>query len=431
MNQTTTASQPLPANSILRRAVVEQSAAKIGIFGTGGSGKSLTATLIAIALSKTYHKGAPVVLQDTEGASDWLLPIYDIEGVELYRVKSDTFPDMKQTLREGGEMGACVFLSDSYSHPWAELQASLKARLKVKKLEFHHMQELGDLWREWVVQFLNSPLHCILAGRLAFEWENNVDEETGKMGFNKAGTKMRSEKDAGYEPHLLIEMEAVRVMDEIQQTGKKKKRISKKAGGHFLHRLHVLKDRSRVLNGKMFEFKDINDYKAGDWAKVYDALKPHFANMNIGSGGNHAIGNGRSSVSLFNGNGNSAFHTRLRDVQIALEEIEGSLVTIWPGQDAKSKEMKRVAVEFLFGTRSWTAVENKSLADLELGLSTLVLFEKDVVGGSDALTDRETCTKLLARCRDKALEEIEIQTNPALDLLPEERTLAFNGVQPK
>src|SRR5688572_22772792 len=123
---------------LLKEAVLEQSAAKIGLFGPGGSGKSLTASLIAIALSKTFHNGAPVVLQDTEGASDWLLDVYAAEGVKLFRVKSRAFADMRQVLKEGEEMEACAFISDSYSHPWAELQESLKKRLNVRKLEFHH-----------------------------------------------------------------------------------------------------------------------------------------------------------------------------------------------------------------------------------------------------------------------------------------------------
>ena len=279
--------------SLLKRAVVEQSAAKIALFGPGGSGKSLTATLIALALSKTFHKGAPVALQDTEGASDWLVDVYAAEGVELLRVKSQAFTDMRTALREAEAAKACAFICDSYSHPWIELQTSLKKKLNVKRLEFHHMQELQELWGEWVREFLNSPLHCLFAGRLAYEWENDVDVETGKVGFHKSGTKIRSEKDAGYEPHLLIEMEAERVMEEIRDTKvgnrRKKTRVEKKAGGHFHHRVHVLKDRARALNGRMFEFKDINDYKPGGWKTVYGALEPHFAKMNIGGEGNRAI----------------------------------------------------------------------------------------------------------------------------------------------
>lgn len=395
---------------LLKKAVVEQSAAKLAGFGPGGSGKSLTLTLLAIALSKTFHKGAPVALLDSEGASDWLIDIYAAEGVELLRVKSKAFSAMRTALREAREAGCCAFLADSYSAPWAELQKSLKQKLNVKKLEFHHMQELQDLWGGWVDEFLNSPLHCLFAGRLAYEWENEVDVETGKMGFHKAGTKMRSEKDAGYEPHLLFEMEAVRVMDEIRETkgrGRAKKtKVEKKAGGHFLHRLHVLKDRARILNGRMFEFRDINDYQPGDWKKVYEALAPHFAKMNIGGDSHHAIDTQRTSEALFDGRGDSAYQQRIRGVQIALEEIQGTLVKLWPGQDAKSKALKQLAIETLFATRSWTAVESLSLEKLRLAMDSLHRFEEATEdGGADALIDAPAMTACLKTSIDVETQE--------------------------
>jgi hypothetical protein len=314
---------------------------------------------------------------------------------------------MRQALREAEELKACAFISDSYSHPWAELQKSLKAQLKVTKLEFHHMQQLQDLWSEWVDQFLNSPLHCLFAGRLAYEWENEVDIDTGKMGFHKAGTKMRSEKDAGYEPHLLVEMEAVRVLDEVRETkvaGRRKKtRVEKKAGGHFLHRVHVLKDRARVLNGKMFEFADINDYQPGDWKAVYQALEPHFAKMHIGAGGNRAIDVGRSSAVLFNGQGDSDYHRRAKRVGIVLEEIEGTLTALWPGQDAKSKALKALVVETLFNTRSWKAVEAAPLEILEAQLRALQLFEEGVKSGAQApaVSDPAQCAAFLIMCKEQ------------------------------
>lgn len=392
---------------LLTRAVVEQSAAKVAAFGPGGSGKSLTMTLLAIALSKLFHGGAPIVLQDTEGASDWLVDIYAAEGVELFRVKSKAFTDMRTALREAEAMKACAFICDSYSHPWAELQTSLKKKLKVTRLEFNHMQELQDLWSEWVAQFLNSPLHCLFAGRLAFDWENERDLDTGKMGFHKSGTKMRAEKDAGYEPHLLLEMEAVRVIDEVREAKRGGKRVrtqvEKKAGGHFLHRLHVLKDRARSLNGRMFEFKDINDYKPGDWKTVYEALKPHFDRMNIGGAVNHALDESRSSAALFTSTGDSDYARRVKRVHICLEEIEGTLVKLWQGMDAKSKALKALAVETLFETRSWTAVESKSLEVLESRMRALKRFEDKLEDGDVA--EALTAPALLASELKKCVEE--------------------------
>lgn len=392
--------------SLLKEATVEQIAAKVGIFGPQGAGKSLTTALLLIALSKTYHNSAPVAVIDTELAWDWLIPIFKAEGVKLLRVNTRAFTDMRQGHREAVEAGACAFAVDSYGQPWAEVQESLKKKLNVRKLEFHHQQELQELWGGWVREFLSSPLHVFLSGRLAYEWENDVDEETGKLGFHKSGTKMRSEKDAGYEPHLLIEMEAIRVMDEVEKRkvgGKTKTtRRQKKAGGHFLHHLHVLKDRSQKLNGRMFEFKDINDYKVGGWEPVFKALQPHFAALNIG--GAQAAISERTSAALFDGRGDSAYALRVKRVQIALEEIQGTLVKLWPGQDATSKKLKQAAIEVLFKTRSWTAVESKSLEALELAMDVLRRAEEAIEDGRQtALTDATDLETLLK-------EAIEIET---------------------
>lgn len=212
---------------------------------------------------------------------------------------------------------------------------------------------------------------------------------------------------SGDSPHLLIEMEAERVMDEIQEVKKgnrtKKTRIEKKAGGHFIHNMHVLKDRAMVLNGLMFAFKDINTYKAGDWKAVYRALAPHFAKMKINGGqGNKGIEE-RSSSALFNGRGDSDYQKRVKLVGITLEEIEATIVKLWPGSDAKSKALKALAIEVLFKTRSWKAVESKSLEDLQSGLTALRLFEEQTTNGNKAesLVDPVQASGLLAICSDK------------------------------
>lgn len=389
--------------SLLQEATgIEQSAAKIAAFGQQGSGKSFTMALLAIALSKTYHNSAPVAWFDTEAASDWLLDIFKAEGVKLLRAKRRAFVDMRTTLSEAEDAGACVFLADSYSHPWAELQASLKTRLKVNKLEFHHMQELQLLWQAWVDQFLASPLHCLLSGRLAYEWENDVDEETGKMGFHKAGTKMKSQGDAGYEPSLLLELEAVRVLDEVIKTKKGSRRVTKKAGGHFLHRLHVLKDRSRALNGQMFEFSDadVRVYKPGGWQPVFKALQPHFSMLNIKAGVQNVVNTSRTSSELFS-DGGSQYRARGQRKDIALGELQGILMHLWPGQKDDAKKLRAAIGLKLFDVYSWEGVAAKSLEQLEQAVAYLRLLKEQLEKMSDAPTGEEGILNLLGLCQSQ------------------------------
>ena len=348
---------------LLKPVAIEQAAAKIGVFARQGAGKTTTSALILIGLSKTYHGGAPVTMLDTENGSDYLKPIFDAEGVQLHVAKSRAFTDMRAALREAEAMKACGFLVDSYTHPWTELIEAFKAKSRRKKLEFHHMADLKQQWRLWTDQMLASPCHVILAGRLGFEWDKE-DNDEGGSDLVKLGSKMKGESEAGYEPSLLIEMEA------LQSDGARIKKTKAKKGT-ISHHCYVLKDRWRALNGRTFQFADINEYRAGDYKKVFDAFRPHFDMLAIG-GQQRALEPGRNSEALFSGHeGATEYAEREKRRQIALEEIKEMASAVWPGQSAADKKARQVVLEATFGTLSWTAVEGKPVTELEDGVAIL------------------------------------------------------------
>lgn len=385
---------------LLKKATVEQAAAKVGLFGGQGSGKTTTSALIALGLSKTYHKGAPVAFMDTENGSDYLVPIFEAEGVPLLVFKSRAFKDMCAGIREAEEGGCCGYLVDSYTHPWVELNDALKKQLRVSRLEFRHMDQLKTMWRGWTDLMLNSSLHVIVSGRLGYVWDHQEGESGKKDELVKLGTKMKSESEAGYEPSLLIEMEGIQ-----SELARQKKTRAKQ--GSIVHHAYVLKDRWRTLNGRTFSWKDMNDYKVGDYVKVFKEFQPHFSHLAIGTE-QRAVDPNRTSGAMFDGSGDSAYQQRARRVQIVLEEIEGTLVALWPGQDAKSKELKRLAVETLFGTRSWTAVSAKSLEALDAGLDAFKLFEDAVKDGRvEAVSDAVAAVGLLELCKARVAEEAQ------------------------
>lgn len=349
---------------LLQKAKVEQSAAKVGIFGRQGSGKTTTAALLALGLSKTYHGGAPVAFMDTENGSDYLVPIFEAEGIELLVVKSRAFQDMGAVLKEAEKRGAVVFLVDSYTHPWQELVATFKAKSRRRKLEFHHMDELKTLWRErWTDPMLNSPLHCLLSGRLGFEWDEETDDE-GNKKLVKLGTKLKSENEAGYEPSLLIEMESYE--NQEKRAGKKR--------GNFVHRATVLKDRWRSLNGCQVQWPVMNQYKAGDWEKVFREFLPHFSKLAIGTT-QRAVNPDRTSADLIPEPGQTVGQQWQQRRVIAAEEIAGILAHIWPGQAAVEKKIRQSILHSLFGTFSWTAIEAESVEKLERGVRILREFK--------------------------------------------------------
>lgn len=351
---------------ILRQAAIEQSAAKVGIFGRQASGKTTTSALIAIGLSKTYHKNAAVAFLDTENGSDYLVPIFEAEGVPLLVVKSRAFADMKTALREAEGSGCCGLIVDSYTHPWQELCATFKQKSRRKKLEFHHMDALKTLWREWTDQMLNSPLHVILSGRLGFEWgEEETDEGRNLI---KLGTKMKSESEAGYEPSLLIEMEGLQSTDAREKASRTKK-------GSIVHHCYVLKDRWRTLNGRTFQFKDMNDYKPGGYQGVFKAFLPHWSKLVIGNQ-QRAVDGTRTSGAMFSeATGESIGQEMARRRQIASEEVAGILAHLWGGQTKDDKAMRQTILHELFGTFSWHAIETEKVDRLERAVSILREFK--------------------------------------------------------
>lgn len=353
--------------SILKKAVNEQAFLKAGIFGNAGSGKTTTASYLAMAISNQLGNKKPIAFFETEAGSDFLVKRFELEEVELLRVKSHSLADLIEAGREA-EATCSVMIVDSITHVWnelleAKLRAINKAReakakkenwrfIRIDKLEFQHYNDIKREWARWTTLFLNSKLHIFVCGRAGNIWEFETNDETGKKELQKAGTKMRAEGEFGYEPSLLIEME----------------RVSKgaDAGSGWIHRAHILKDRSDSINGMAFDFQKPNaTYKKGDWKVTFKPFAPAINALNL-SGEHNTFDATRKSDDLFpSAEGEGSVTSGATLATIALEEIEGSMVKLWPGQDAKSKAFKAMALELVFSTKSWTAVSKRSLNELQ------------------------------------------------------------------
>ena len=340
---------------LLRAATNEQAAAKVGEFGEPGSGKTTTAALLAIGISKTYCNNAPVAMMDTERASDFTIPIFRAEGVQLLTHKSKAFADMMAVLAEAEKSGCCCLIVDSVTHTWDELIESYCKKRNIAKPEFHHWRDIKAPWKVWTDRYLTSPLHIIVVGRVGYEYEYQVNAENGKKELIKGDSKMRTEGQFGYEPHLLMEFERER------------------DGNRFNHVCNVLKDRSWALNGKTLTFTDQPTYKLGYYKVVFDAFKPHFDLLAIG--GQQQQLNEASSADLFPG-GHSEHYQREQERKIALDEILATMQLLWPGQSAAEKQLRIRILETLWGVRAWSAVEAMPLEDVQRGLRALRDFEK-------------------------------------------------------
>src|ERR1700732_2393474 len=99
---------------------------KSGFLGFQGSGKSMTASLLAIGLVLHMRKlnieyaSRPVFFLDTETGSDWVKPLFDEMGVALYSSKTRAFSDLIAAINEA-QKSASFLITDSISHFWTEL----------------------------------------------------------------------------------------------------------------------------------------------------------------------------------------------------------------------------------------------------------------------------------------------------------------------
>lgn len=321
---------------------------KAGFMGEAGSGKTHTATLVMIGLIKHLRaKGIagaekPVFMLDTEQGSAWVKPMFDEAGIELHVAKTRAFKDLVAAVKEAERNASGLFI-DSVTHFWEDLQNSYMANRKRNRLEFQDWAVLKKMWRGFSDVYVNSELHCILCGRLGFEYDQYQDEQ-GKRQIEKSGVKMRAEKDLGYEPNMLVWME--------RDTDLNTKIVSRVA--------IVLKDRSQRLDGKQFP------------NPTFQTFLPHIDFLALG-GKHEGVDATRNSEDAIPDD-DTPHLSDMKSIRrgIALDEIEAILVKHYPSTSAADKKAKAELVEKHFHTTSWTEISKlMPLADLQAGYDAL------------------------------------------------------------
>lgn len=324
---------------------------KMGIYGDAGSGKTYTASQVAKGLAahikEVTGKAPPVMFIDTETGLPWVKPLFEAAGIELLGAQTRAFSDLREAVREAEAAGA-ILIVDLISHFWQEVQdAYLKAkqeriRKSYAKLEFQDYAILKPLWAQFTTAYLNSKAHIILCGRAGGTYEYQENEETHKKELITTGTKMRAEKDMGYEPSLLVEM----VIEKDLDDRKKRKTV---------RRAFIIKDRSDLLDG--MEFLD----------PTFKEFKPHIDRLNLG-GAHAGFDTSRSSSALFPTDDRD---DRSLQRKIVLDEIESLLTLHYPSTGGADRKAKLEALKNHFKA-SWTEIEKvMPLEDLRAGYDAL------------------------------------------------------------
>lgn len=337
---------------------------KVALFGEQGTGKTTTAALIAAALSKELHSGAPVWVTDPE--LGWQFPkhrIFKPEGIELVQRTVPTFKAMMEDLRAAENAGACVYAVE-LQKIWIELLKTVR-----KECGNNWGNQLNAMWTDWVNHFLNSKLHCFALGRIGDVTDEILDDK-GEIIRIKTGEKMKAggSQSFGYEPHLVLRM-------KLEQKPAKRKGQLIDGEGRMLHCAHVLKDRTWELNGKILRWSDKDGYKPGGYRQVWDSIRPHFREVQA-TMGFVTLDTTQSSSSLIDDDGNGEFYQQRQRREILSAEIKSCLDLHFAGQGKEDKQVRIAISELIFGVKSKEAADSLPLDKLERGLRILHAYEK-------------------------------------------------------
>jgi hypothetical protein len=337
--------------ALLKPAKNKMAFAKVGLYGTAGSGKTRTAAEIAIGLAKAIGSTKPVAGFDTEPAFSFILPLFQKAGLELLvSDESRALSDLMKFMDEAEKVSDIVII-DSITHVWRDAQESYLKRLNETRkrsgkkplyaLEFQHWRPIKQAWGEFTDRFLSSKMHVIVCGRAGNVYEyQDKDDGTGKKELITTGTRMATEKELGYEPSLLIEM------------------LADRQDGKIVNVALVQKDRSDALNGKEIQYPN------------YKRLEAHFKALNIG-GEHFESMEKRDSTEMFPDADESGWDRESRLRTIYSEEIAELMKKHYPSQSVEDKQKRAELLEMFFDTRSWTAVENMRSEVLQSGLGAM------------------------------------------------------------
>ena len=327
---------------------------KGGLYGNAGSGKTFTATTFAIGIRKFLKLPGPIGFFDTETGAEFVdASVFKETGKHILGVKSRTLADAIDFIDACVKAKVSVAVIDSTTHIWEEVQKSYllqlneerrkKNRAPKTQIEWQDRSQLNDIWQKFTDAYLNSDLHIIICGRAANIWEMSTNEETGKKELNKVGTKMKTQSELAYEPSFLAEMEREQVYENGVQ--------------RIVRTMTVLKDRFQVLDGMTFQ------------NPTFEAIKPHIERLIPGAA--NTVDTTKQTPMNVNSDGDTEWTAEKKQRVIFCEEIQNLITQHFPGQSAEEKRVKAEVVKEVFGTGSWTAVENMDAAKLKLGLGSL------------------------------------------------------------
>jgi hypothetical protein len=317
---------------------------KASFEGFAGAGKSYTMGLVARGIWEREGGQHPVVIIDTEESAKFLIPLFTavglVEGEHVFVSRSRSLVDFQQILTLAEEEHA-ILLIDSVTHIHEEMVRQYLRDNRRKRLEMKDHMVLKPFWKEhFSVPYVRANCHALFTGRAAWEYEPERDEETGKIKeFYKSGVKMRGDNETAFEPDMLV------LMTRCQEVNGRELKVWREA--------MIMKSRYSPLDGKVFRNPCFQDFEP-----VYQFVMTGKAEGSRGAE--------TPMAGLFTDPHRSAM-ARRQHIEILLGELKGLYDSYLPGMGAKERKLKADVAFVAFGKRSWEALEQMKLEDLQAG----------------------------------------------------------------
>lgn len=375
---------------------------KLGMYGGQGSGKTVTAALLAAALSAQFYNKAPVYVVDPDLA--WQFPkrrIFDVEGIELIQKPYRSFKQMRDSIFEAEKLGACCWIVDPLTLVWNELLDTFRGEKSFIPID--SWGQIRQVWNAYIGLFLNSSMNCFALGRLGNDFEEQQEKQSNgdiKTKLVKVGTKFKAGggESFGYEPHLLLEM-------SLERKAKTVKGQEHQGEGRMVHRADVLKDRTWMLNGAVLRWSDKSGYEKGAYRQVWNSIKPHFDEVQATMARVQILpGN---SATLVNQSGESEWYAARQRKAALSAEIKAVLDLYFGGRAKEDIQMRIAANNAIFGVWSKEGMDQLPLEQLERGLRILQTFHT-----YPDKTDKNFAEKITMAIQEYDSGEAELQEMP-------------------
>jgi len=311
---------------------------KASFGGFAGSGKTRTATEFIIGAYKDLGCKKPILIIDNEKGSRFLVPMFNDAGIETLVKDTLQLADVLQAFKYLNNGDIDFLFVDSLSKIWYKYVRDYKEK---NRRTFMTLQDWGKILPAWQEEFADKFVelngNCVFTGRGGYTYDMEQNDETKKKEFVKSGVKMKMAGETPFEPDLNLWMDIGQKLDKndnptIWRTGQ------------------VLKDRSGLIDGKVFKNPTYKDFKP---------VVQYLINVPKGEVAGKSSDQNLAPFESFDS------LERKQQREIEMEKIKACFDKHEIGTGKEDKKQKILIFEKFFGTSSSAEIEKIKLDDLK------------------------------------------------------------------